>query len=226
LGRGWAGARNVTSTGMCLLSCLATRNRPTELTNMNRKKQNLLRFEADLKAIMRDYNNLRPFVCEGSPLECQAFIVGSNPATDLKNPFWPFWETGSGFVKARWFEAYKKHRQTKPHEPGKRKRAAISPTRQRIDWICEAAAPVKCLETNVYSRAASRLKDLEPNDRRTELFDFLLKQIRPKVVLVHSEDAEQHVRGLSISAHIISVDPLFTCRRQEPRSWASKSVGA
>ena len=33
---------------------------------------------------------VRPFICQGNPYECRAFIVGINPASNV--PFWPFWE--------------------------------------------------------------------------------------------------------------------------------------
>lgn len=39
------------------------------------------RFEKELVALIGRPSVLRPFVYEGSPLECEVFIVGFNPAT-------------------------------------------------------------------------------------------------------------------------------------------------
>jgi hypothetical protein len=36
---------------------------------------------------------MRPFVCDGSPLECEAFLVGFNPRTLMSKEFWKFWNT-------------------------------------------------------------------------------------------------------------------------------------
>ncbi|HEX5727165.1 MAG TPA: hypothetical protein VFX98_16930, partial [Longimicrobiaceae bacterium] len=52
----------------------------------------------------------RPFVCEGSPLACRAFVVGSHPATMLDADFWEFWEPGYGFHKDAWLRAYEAQR--------------------------------------------------------------------------------------------------------------------
>ncbi len=171
-------------------------------------KQDLQQFSDSLKAIIGDDNNLRPFVCEGSPLECQAFIVGFNPATELKEPFWTFWEPQYGFNKADWLKHYKQERQEKPLAPGKTKRNVISNTRRVIEWITDAATPVQCLETNLYALATAQAKELPAQHRSTALFDFLLSEIRPKVLLLHGKDAEQHLKKLSTSAQVIAVPHL------------------
>lgn len=72
--------------------------------------------------------SLRPFVCDGSPLDCEIFIVGANAATAMGD-FWDFWLPGVGMDKAAWFAAYKAARAQKPLAPGKTRRMAVSPTR-------------------------------------------------------------------------------------------------
>jgi hypothetical protein len=192
-----------------------------ESTSMNRKKEKLQRFEAGLKAVMGDDNKLRPFVCEGSPLECQTFIVGFNAATEFPNPFWPFWKSDYGFDKAKWLERYKKERQSKPLAPGKTRRTAISPTRQRIDRITEAAAPIKCLETNLYAAPSRAAQHLASEGRHTACFDFLLTTIRPTAILVHGEEAADHLRGL-LKAESLLADRFVAL----PTSWGSVHVRA
>lgn len=54
-------------------------------------------FESGLEAIIGRPTTLRPFVCDGSPLDCRVFIVGFNPATDSEVDFWNFWSSHRGF---------------------------------------------------------------------------------------------------------------------------------
>jgi hypothetical protein len=68
-------------------------------------------FETRLLAIIGKPAAARPFVCDGSPLECEAIIVGANPATEMTADFWDFWCPGEGFQRARWFAQYKRERQ-------------------------------------------------------------------------------------------------------------------
>src|SRR5688572_31077171 len=39
----------------------------------------------------------RPFVCDGSPLKCKIFIVGTNSARLVEHPFFDFWDPLYGF---------------------------------------------------------------------------------------------------------------------------------
>ena len=59
-------------------------------------------FERQLADLLGRPSRARPFVCEGSPLDCEIFIVGFNPATEMGD-FWQFWRTGYGFDKNAWF---------------------------------------------------------------------------------------------------------------------------
>ena len=43
----------------------------------------------------------RPFLCDGSPLKCRIFIVGTNSAREVEKPFWSYWSDSYGFKKAR-----------------------------------------------------------------------------------------------------------------------------
>lgn len=153
---------------------------------------NLKDFEANLRAALAETRNARPFVCDGSPLDCTVFLVGSNPATEMKEPFWSYWQPERGFDKARWFEDYKRDRSTKPLRPGKTRRNTVSNTRKRLDWVAEEAIPCRCLETNVFSVPSEELKDLPTQSRGTEVFDLLLREIKPNILVFHGQDAEEH----------------------------------
>jgi len=69
-------------------------------------------------------DDLRPFVCKGSPLLCPVFLVGMNPASSDKG-FWRYWSV-AGFDYDSWFRYYTASRSAAG------KRSSISPTRARI----------------------------------------------------------------------------------------------
>lgn len=124
-------------------------------------------------------------MCDGSPLDCRAFVVGANPATALARDFWDFWTPGTGFRKAQWLESYADERRQR----GKR---AQSNTRRILDRVV-AAAGVRCLETNVFSTATATLAELSASARVTDPLDFLLLSVRPAIVVTYGEDARRHV---------------------------------
>jgi hypothetical protein len=171
-------------------------------------------FERELQALIGRPTDLRPFVCDGSPLECSTFIVGLNPATTLTKDFWHFWRTGTGFDKAAWFEEYKRERQVLPLKTGKSRRNAISNTRRVIEWVIEEAGPVHCLETNIYSLPTAKAVDLSEKQRVTAPLDFLLEKIRPRVIVTHGADAVGHFSGKNLRAHIIRVPHFSRCWSQ------------
>lgn len=45
------------------------------------------KFEADLRDLMGSPFHDRPFMCDGSPLDCQVFIVGINAASSMTEDF-------------------------------------------------------------------------------------------------------------------------------------------
>lgn len=130
-------------------------------------------------------SDLRPFVCEGSPLDCNVFIVGYNPATSMNSGFWDFWRTDYGFQKSAWLEAYRAERL----HNGKR---ALSNTRRVMNWICESAPSARVLETNLLWKPSRRKRDLAKQDRNLGDFGFLLDLLKPQVVVLHGSDANRH----------------------------------
>jgi hypothetical protein len=146
-------------------------------------------FEAALAARIGRPAHVRPFVCEGSPLECRAFIVGSNPATALSLDYWSFWESGYGFRRDAWAEASRAQRRA----AGKRE---TTPTRRMLGRIMQEAAPVRCLDTNVFSTPTPAERDLPPELRQTGVFDLVLDAVRPAAILAHGKEAAEHLRQL------------------------------
>ena len=145
-----------------------------------------LEFKDKLQVLIEANPKLRPFVCDGYPLECEIFIVGINPATSTNSKFLDHW-IGSKFDKEKWFESYKKERRFN----GKRE---ISPTRRKIDFLVnEVFKDFKCLETNAYSYATAGVKDLAKDHKKTELFEFLLKAIKPKALFLYGKEPRKYI---------------------------------
>ena len=158
---------------------------------------NLAEFEQELQELIGRPTDLRPFVCDGSPLECAIFVVGYNPATEMRADWWLFWDPVRGYQRAAWFQEYQRERAIRPLKPGKTRRSAVSNTRRVIDWILDAARPARCLETNIYSSPSETAATLAERRMATAPFDFLLRTIRPDVVLAHGDDAIAHFSRLS-----------------------------
>ncbi len=148
-------------------------------------------FESRLRSIISDPTTLRPFVCEGSPLDCEAFLIGLNAATKMKPNWWDFWEQGKGFNKDKWDQHYRAERCSQKTKTDRAKKG-LSKTRERIDRVVAGAlegAPLRCLETNVFSLPSATIAELSGEQRNTDVFEFLVNAIRPKIVLAYGGDA-------------------------------------
>ena len=67
-----------------------------------RVAMNLQEFDKRLREMTP--KDARPFLCEGSPLDCEVFLVGLNPRTTT--PFWLYWDVSYGCKKQEWRKAY------------------------------------------------------------------------------------------------------------------------
>ena len=163
----------------------------------------LAQFWDELWALAPDKINFRPFVCEGNPFECKAFVVGINPATGTD--FRQYWSSHEGFNKQAWFASYKV---LKP---------AISPTRRRLIEIEKGACPLKVLETNIFAASTRSASDLQAHHKIIAPFEFLLTKIRPAVVLVHGKPARLAIERMCggrlgpvfTRCHLLGVDCLI-----------------
>jgi hypothetical protein len=151
-------------------------------------------FAERLRAIAATDDSLRPFVCDGSPLDCDAFIVGANPATSV--PFWPYWHDTTGFDRRSWLQDYEQIRVATAKPPRSR-------TRDQIDRVVASAAPTKCLETNAYASPSSAIADLKNASRSTALITFLVDAIRPKVILAHGREAQAAIDNVDVGAAMV-----------------------
>lgn len=161
----------------------------------------LATFAHGLAACIGRPSTLRPFVCDGSPLNCRVFIVGYNPATTSGQDFWRHWGP-SGFDRAAWMKDYLVGRATAPLNPGKKFRPKVSPSRRVIDWILEAAG-VPILETNLYAQPSLDMASLADHDMAP--FQFLVRTIKPRLMVTHGKNAREGVAALGLSVPVIEV---------------------
>jgi hypothetical protein len=161
----------------------------------------LRQFRERLELLMGNGDDLRPFVCDGNPYDCGAFLVGINPASRV--PFWEFWDDGVGFDKKAWSCAYMQRRKAEGRKP-------ISNTRQRIERLVAAAKPVRILETNLYSLPTRTAREIGAKAARdTSLFEILLSEIEPQIIVLHGKEVTRHFErrfGYRLSREFLTVD--------------------
>jgi len=117
----------------------------------------------------------RPFVCDGSPLDCRTFIVGYNAANDLGH-FRHFWSNERGFDKKLFEQKYT--------EAGK---SLDNRTSNRY-WIRNISSAVgECLETNIYSTSSSNAASLPRSAQTSETFDYLFDTIKPYNIFCYNQ---------------------------------------
>lgn len=142
----------------------------------------LAQFHSEIAELMESPHE-RPFVCSGSPLDCSVFLVGFNPATRLESSFWSFWNDSHGFDRTKFINEYERARTVK----GARKRLNAMVQRFQLGSV---------LETNICSEPTKRASDLKREDRRTAVFNYLLRTIRPQLVFLHSNEPIKYFRGV------------------------------
>ena len=137
----------------------------------------------------------RPFTCKGSPLECRLFIVGLNPATQLKQDFFRcYWNDDSGFRRDIFEDDYLNRRKKQG-------------TRPKIEAFVEAASPVPCLETNIYAAPTKKASQLSLEDKNTDIIEYLLKTIRPAGVFVYTQEPIEFFQKISDCNSIVGEEP-------------------
>lgn len=144
------------------------------------------------------YRSHRPFVSKGSPLDCRVFIVGFNPARSNVG-FGEFWDDNYGFRYDLWHSAYLANN-------GNR----LSPTRQRLERVVQAANSVHILETNLYSFPTPRASDLRMPNRQSDCLSFLVETLKPKLIITHGAKVWKDlnsVRLRPLHARLLGIKP-------------------
>lgn len=116
----------------------------------------------------------RPFTCDGIPDRCEIFIVGSNPARPLRQPFASYWSDDRRFNKRSLLDDI---------EPW-------TPTRRNIEHVAREAGYDTTLDANIWVKDSPRETQLAPEHRDTRLFEWMFWRLKPKVVLAHGDHAK------------------------------------
>ena len=120
----------------------------------------------------------RPFVCDGYPATCHVMVVGQNPATDLSEDWWLFWDTEYGFKESSFESAYEKHRGKDSHTRGK--------FLNRI--TCNLKPELKSLETNASMGGGTS------RSSNQEVLKLLLKEMHNlKAIIAYGTPAREMV---------------------------------
>lgn len=142
----------------------------------------MLEFETGLAKALGRPSTQRPFVCNGDPFSCDVWIVGYNAAT-TGGDWWQYWTTESGFDLVAWRRDYDAERASRGKGP--------SATRRRIDRI-SALVPA-ALETNIFATPSTAMANMPRST--TEVFDFLMSELNPKVIVAHGVPAATHLES-------------------------------
>lgn len=126
----------------------------------------------------------------------------------MQGDFWDHWETGVGFNKTDWLQAYLADRLARPLTKAKKSRPPISNTRRCLGWIEEGATGVSILETNIFARPTATKAELALKYQNSVPFRFLCEAVRPKIIVAHGVDAQIAVELIDTSAKIIKVPHL------------------
>jgi hypothetical protein len=148
---------------------------------------------------------LRPFQPNPEWRAARVFLVGTNPATPLREEFTSFeqyWE-GLTAVPELFISRYRAK-----HAAGESKTSARA--RRFLDQL----KPINCLITNAFVYPARRPGEI-PDKRRQrqlgfEVFDYLVRLVRPVAALFHGSEALQ----LAQTYFRIELDPYVPLARQ------------
>ena len=72
----------------------------------------------------------------------------------------------------------------------------VEGVRKRLNAMVPRFHPGTVLETNICSEPTKRAADLKKEDRRTKVFLYLLRTIRPRVVFLHSNEPIKYFKTL------------------------------
>lgn len=163
-------------------------------------------------------DRVRPFVCDGSPLTCSVFIIGTNPASSLAEQFWTYWDDSTGFDKHRFMAAYSDSRR-------RRGKAVVSQTRNALEVLVKSCAPLRCLETNVFGEAtATQAELLAAPTQGISVLPFLVDAIKPKWIIAHGLVAGKAAAAYENSAHVVNLPHLRKCAHADLRRLGRRIV--
>ena len=126
------------------------------------------------KFIGRDDTGSRPFLCDGSPIGCQVFLIGINPA--VSTYWWEFWNLENGFDRKGWIKKFEE--ESKDGMKGRK-------TRLNIEMLRNQILPYRVLDLNLYHKRSDNLTMLQKAYKKKDVCDCLIKNIVPKLIFLH-----------------------------------------
>lgn len=126
---------------------------------------------------------IRPFVCTGSPLDCEIMMVGFNPSRDMGLATFDerIWSDKTGFDREQFVEYY----DYVGYQQGESKWRRNHMFQQNL---IDELPDYPVLETYLYSAINSRKSALSNEYRTTAIFDWLVKVIKPKLIVTQNSD--------------------------------------
>jgi hypothetical protein len=159
-------------------------------------------FADELRKLAKPGEQLRPFVCDGSPLDCSVFIVGSNRAARLASEFWKYWDDVRGLDKARFLSEYGNYRRSRGKDE-------IAHWRHALEVLVKSCAPLPCLETNVFGvEANTRDEVLAAPTQGVNILPYLVDTIKPRWIIAHGVVAGKAVSAYDGKATIVRLPDL------------------
>ena len=152
-------------------------------------------FEEALVSLIGKPSYLRPFVCDGSPLDCDILLVGFNPKTPLPADYWSFWRASYGFDKRAFEHAYT----VKRIADGE---SVASTTREVMRRLAIGAEGYKIVEANLYAKDSVDERALAQSDRDDRPFQFLLGTLQPRVIVPFGRHARRRFASISVDCQV------------------------
>jgi hypothetical protein len=153
----------------------------TSLTNLD--------IEREIRNYIGSYRaGSRPFLCEGSPIGCEVFLIGLNPA--VAADWWSCWNHETGFDRKKWIRNFEKELSNGRNIPGAK-------TRLRIELLRNQILPYRVLDMNLYHIRSDNLSKLKKSDKKKDFCDCLIKKISPKLIFLHGKQVVEHFAELA-----------------------------
>lgn len=129
----------------------------------------------------------RPFICTGSPLDCDIMMVGYNPSRDVGLASFDaeIWDDEKGFDRERFVEFYDRA----GHE-----QKSIAWNRNHLfqqNFIDEMAG-YRIVETYLYSTITAKKSLLTDQQKSTQVFDALVASVKPKIIMTQNIDVAKY----------------------------------
>jgi hypothetical protein len=125
----------------------------------------------EIRRVLHIETPSRPFIADGSPFGCEVAIVGINPGTAAS--FWNYWSDSSGFSRTQWVSDYYAR-------PGARRNA----TRNRIERLVPALAPMRVIELNAYPYSTRTEAEIPAHLKDPAILHLMLGVAKPRVLFL------------------------------------------